>query len=52
MFLAIVAFVYLLATLDPVRDDLRSALTRLAGIAVGAMIGIVLALGRRCRRSR
>jgi hypothetical protein len=44
VFLAIVAFIYLLATLDPARDDLRSAMTRLAGIAIGAMIGIILAL--------
>jgi 4-amino-4-deoxy-L-arabinose transferase-like glycosyltransferase len=43
-FFAIVAFIYLVATLDPTKDDLGSALLKLAGIAVGAIIGTLIAL--------
>ena len=42
--MAIVAFIYLLVTLNPARDDLRSALLKLAGIAVAAVVGIIVTL--------
>ena len=43
-FFAIVAFIYLLATLDPTKDDLRSALLKLGGIAAATVVGTLIAL--------
>ena len=42
-FLAILAFIWLLATMSPT-SDLRSALLKLGGIAVGAVVGVVVTL--------
>jgi hypothetical protein len=44
VFVAIVAFIYLLATLNPARDDVRSASLKLLAIAGGATLGIVVTL--------
>jgi cytochrome bd-type quinol oxidase subunit 2 len=43
-FVAIVAFIYLVATLDPTRDDIGSATLKLVAIAGGATLAIVVAL--------
>jgi hypothetical protein len=43
-FVAIVAFVYLVATLDPERDDFRSALLKLGAIAGGAIVAFAIAV--------
>jgi Gpi18-like mannosyltransferase len=43
-FVAIAAFIYLIATLDPVSDDVRSATLKLVAIAGGSMAAIVIAL--------
>ncbi|MFL5775277.1 MAG: phospholipid carrier-dependent glycosyltransferase [Chloroflexota bacterium] len=44
VFVAILAFIYWVATLDPTTDDMSRSLVRLLGIAVGAVFGIVVAL--------